>query len=401
MPMSRIIQIFVSGREKPGATARLTKAIAEANGRLLDIEQVVTGSLLSLSLLIEIQEEGERLVRDLTLLAKSEGLSLDARTVEPDSLAGTRPIPTKQRYLVTCLGPEVPMPLVARLSALLSEKGAKIDRIAQIGRKKISCIELTVSASGLDQQSLAKSLLALSREFSVDVALQEENVFRKSKRLLVMDMDSTLVAGEGIDALAAEAKVGPRVAEITARAMNGEISFPDALRERVRLLAGLPVAAMESVRWRIGYTPGAQDLIRAVKRLGFKTAVLSGGFDYFTDRVKEELGLDYAYSNRLEVADGRLTGRLAGEIIDGKRKAELLEEIAAKEGILLDQVVAVGDGANDLPMLSRAGLGIAFNAKPKVREEARASITQTNLAAILFLLGIGDEELARLNNPAT
>ena len=212
-----------------------------------------------------------------------------------------------------------------------------------------------------------------------------------------MDMDSTLVQMEGIDELAKEAGVGPKVSQITERAMNGELNFQEALRERVRLLKGLPEETLQKVYARIPFTKGARELIRILKKMGYKTAVLSGGFNYFTDRLKKELELDYAYSNQLEIINGKLTGEVLGEIVDGLKKSDLMEEIAAKEGISLDQVIAIGDGANDLMMIGKAGLGIAFNAKPKVREAAQYSITQKNLDSILYLLGISDKDVSQLS----
>jgi phosphoserine phosphatase len=211
-----------------------------------------------------------------------------------------------------------------------------------------------------------------------------------------MDMDSTLIQIEVIDELARLAGVGAQVALITERAMNGELDFPAALRERVALLSGLPAAALEEVYRNIPFTPGAKTLIRVLKRLGFKTAVISGGFSYFADRIKDDLGLDYAYANVLEIVDGFVTGRVIGQVVDGGRKAELLEEIAAKEGVTLDQAIAIGDGANDLPMLGKAGLGIAFNAKARVREEANYHINQQRLDSILYLLGISEREMSEI-----
>jgi phosphoserine phosphatase len=227
--------------------------------------------------------------------------------------------------------------------------------------------------------------------------VQKESLYRRAKRLVVLDMDSTLIQIEVIDELARLAGVGEQVAAITHRAMNGELDFRQALRERVALLQGLPAEALEQVYHDLPFTSGARTLIRILRRLGFKTAVISGGFDFFTDRLKAELGLDYAYANALEIVDGQVTGRVTGPVVDGQRKAELLEEIAAGEGIALSQVIAIGDGANDLPMLGRAGLGIAFNAKARVREQADYHISQNRLDSILYLLGIAEWEMAELS----
>lgn len=323
------------------------------------------------------------------------GLALEFKVVRPAEILKKRPA---QNYVVTCLGASVTLPLIAKLASLLSAEKVNIQKINSIAQKQLECIELTVSATKpIDPRLLTRKLLHLNAEFRVDVAVQKESLYRRAKRLIVMDMDSTLVQVEVIDELAKEAGVGEKVSLITHRAMNGELSFPEALRERVRLLKGLPVDVLRKVYQRMPFTPGAKELISVLKRLGYRTAVLSGGFDYFTSRVKESLGLDYTYSNNLEVKGDVVTGEIIGEIVDGKKKASLMEEIARKEGITLDQVIAIGDGANDLPMITRAGLGIAFNAKPRVREAAHYSITQKNLDSILYLLGITEKELTEIN----
>lgn len=397
MPKRKAILVSVTGPDQPGITAALTDIMAESDVRLLDIEQVVTQSILSLSILIELDpaEEGERhLLRDLLFRSHEFGLSMEFKVVRPAEILKKAPV---QNYVVTCLGPAVTLRVVAKLAALLSEERVNIQKIHTLARKQLECIEMTLSATEpIDPRLLTRKLLHLNAEFGVDIAVQEENLFRRAKRLIVMDMDSTLVQIEGIDELAKEAGVGEKVAAITRRAMNGELSFPEALRERVRLLKGLPVGALQKVYKRMPFTPGAKELISILKKLGYRTAVLSGGFDYFSARVKESLGLDYAYSNSLEIKEGVLTGEIVGEIVDGKKKAALMEEIARKEGVTLDQVIAIGDGANDLPMITRAGLGIAFNAKPRVRAEAHYSITQKNLDSILYLLGITEKDLAAM-----
>jgi phosphoserine phosphatase len=248
--------------------------------------------------------------------------------------------------------------------------------------------------AGLD--ALKNDLLPVGGEFEVDLALQPDNLFRRVKRLVVMDLDSTLVQAEAIDELARLARCEDAVREITRRAMNGEMDFAEALRRRVALLRGLTLAQLEQAAESLPLTEGAETLIRILQRLGFRTAIISGGFTFFCERVQRRLGIDYAHANRLEIEEGRLTGRVLEPIIDGARKAVLMEEIARKEGLRLDQVIAVGDGANDLPMLRAAGLGIAFNAKPVVRAAARHSLTQSRLDTILFLLGISQKDVAQL-----
>jgi len=276
-------------------------------------------------------------------------------------------------------------------------KGTNIEKISKLAWGKLNCLEIIAGSNApVPLKELTGYFVPISHESGVDIAVQRENLFRKSKRLVVMDMDSTLIQVEVIDELAACAGIGDKVRSITERAMNGEMDFSQSLRERVALLEGLDEKALDEVYRSLPLTSGAESLIKILKRLGYKTAIISGGFDYFTDRLKEHLGLDYAFSNRLEIKDGKLTGRVVGDIIDGARKAAILEEIAKGEGFLLDQVIAIGDGANDLPMLGRAGLGIAFNAKKTVREAANYSISQKSLDSILYLLGINEKELKEL-----
>jgi phosphoserine phosphatase len=318
-------------------------------------------------------------------------LTLQFKVVRPGEVLKR---PALQNYIVTCLGPQISLPVLGELTAILSKEKINIEKINTIARKQLECVEMSVSThKAIHSRSLRKKLLHLNTDFGIDIAVQDETSYRRAKRLIVMDMDSTLIQVEIIDELAKEAGVGNQVAEITHRAMNGEISFQKSLRERLRLLKGLSEKVLNKVYRRMPYTVGAKALISFLKKSGYRTAVISGGFDYFTSRVKASLQLDYAYSNQLEIKNGLLTGKVVGEIVDGKKKAMLMEEIAKKEGIHLNQVIAIGDGSNDLPMITRAGLGIAFNAKPRVREAANFSITQKRLDSILYLLGITDQDL--------
>jgi phosphoserine phosphatase len=390
------ILISVSGQDRPGITAGLTHLISAMDANLVDIEQVVTHSLLSLSMIVSLNSDRSHqdLLKELLFKAHELGVHLTFQVLEEE---GLKKQANKQTYVITCLGDEVNAKVIARLSAILFEEGINIEKIGKLTQDKLNCLEMIINAEKtIHPREMTKKLLQLNAEFGVDIAVQKESLFRRSKRLIVMDMDSTLVQMEGIDELAKEAGVGPRVAQITERAMNGELNFKEALRERVRLLKGLPEETLQKVYDRIPFTPGAKELIRVLQKMGYKTAVLSGGFNYFTDRLKKELNLDYAYSNQLEIIGGKLTGEVLGDIVDGTRKGELTEEITAKEGLSLDQVIAIGDGANDLLMIGKAGLGIAFNAKPKVREAAQYSITRKNLDSILYLLGISDRDLAQL-----
>jgi phosphoserine phosphatase len=393
----RLILLTMTGPDRPGIIAAVTGQIAEAGARIRDIEQTVTHTLLSLSIVIDFptgESDNKPLIKELLYLAKETGLDLDFSVLGE---ADYRRKSTRDAHVVTMMGGEVNALAIAKVGKILAEHGVNIERVSKLNQGDLRCVELLVTAPPeLDMRTINRQLLHAGANLGVDIAVQRENLYRRAKRLVVMDMDSTLIQIEVIDELARIAGVGAQVALITERAMNGELDFPAALRERVALLSGLPAAALEEVYRNIPFTPGAKTLVRVLKRLGFKTAVISGGFSYFADRIKDDLGLDYAFANELEIVDGLVTGRVIGQVVDGGRKAELLEEIAAKEGVTLDQAIAIGDGANDLPMLGKAGLGIAFNAKARVREEANYHINQQRLDSILYLLGISEREMSEI-----
>ncbi len=295
-------------------------------------------------------------------------------------------------YLLTCLGSSVKPTAIDQIKTLLSDEKVDIQAVKTLSNGQIGCLEIKLrSKSFIDIEQVTQKLLLSNSSW--DIAIQPGEASYRSKQMIVFDMDSTLTEIEVIDELAKEAGVGDRVVSITARTMNGELSFKEALRERVGLLKGLPVSALETVYKRMPFTPGAEKLIAVLKHLGYRTAVFSGGFDYFTSRVEKTLELDDTCANQLEILDGKLTGRVVGEIVDGKRKVALMEEIARREAIPLSKVIAVGDGANDLPMINRAGLGIAFCAKPSVRAAARYNLTHRDLSLILYLLGLTEEEI--------
>lgn len=394
---NKMVLLTLTGPDRTGIIAAVTGHIAEAGARIRDIEQSVTHTLLSLSVLIDFptgESDQKPLVKELLFLAKELGLDLDFQVL---SEAEYRRKTTRNAYVVTILGGEVNALALARVSHILAENAVNIERISKLTQGQLRCVEFLITTTpDLDVKAMTRKLLHTGATVGVDIAVQKESLYRRAKRLVVMDMDSTLIQVEVIDELARVAGVGEQVAEITERAMNGELDFSGALRERVALLKGLKAEALEQVYRNIPLTPGARNLVTILKRLGFKTAVISGGFQFFTDRLKADLGLDYAYANGLEIVDGIVTGQVAGTIVDGARKAQLLEEIAAKEGITLDQTIAIGDGANDLPMLGRAGLGIAFNAKARVREQADFHINQQNLDSILYLLGLSEREMAEI-----
>jgi len=393
----RMVLITMTGPDKPGIIAAVTGHIATSGARIRDIEQTVTHTLLSLSILIDFSggdSDQKPLIKELLFLAKELGLDLDFQVLTE---AEYRRKSTRHAYVVTIMGGEVNALALARISAILAEHEVNIERISKLTQGQLRCVEFLVTVPpDLEMRAMTRTLLHAGGGLKVDIAVQKESLYRRAKRLVVMDMDSTLIQIEVIDELARIAGVGEQVATITERAMNGELDFQAALRERVALLQGLSATALEEVYRNIPFTPGAKTLVRILKRLGFRTAVISGGFTFFTDRLKAELGLDYAFANELEIVGGAVSGQVLGAIVDGARKADLLEEIAVREGITLDQVIAIGDGANDLPMLGRAGLGIAFNAKARVREQADYHINQQNLDSILYLLGLSEREMAEI-----
>ncbi|AJF07344.1 phosphoserine phosphatase SerB [Geoalkalibacter subterraneus] len=398
MSTQPMILVTMTGPDRPGIIAAMTGHIAAAGARIRDIEQTVTHTLLSLSVIIDFttgDSDQKPLIKDLLFLAKEWGLDLDFQVIDEQDY---RRRSNRNAYVLTIMGGEVNAAALARVSAILAEHQVNIERISKLTQGQLRCVEFLVTVpEAFDVKAINRQLLHAGATLGVDVAVQKESLHRRAKRLVVMDMDSTLIQIEVIDELARIAGVGDEVARITDQAMNGEIDFNEALRQRVALLAGLSAEALEQVYQNIPFTPGARTLVRILKRLGFKTAVISGGFNFFTNRLKEDLGLDYAFANGLQIADGQVTGRLDGPVVDGARKAELLEEIARREGIALDQVIAIGDGANDLPMLGRAGLGIAFNAKARVREQADTHINQQSLDSILYLLGLSEWEMAELD----
>jgi phosphoserine phosphatase len=388
-PTSQVI-VTVSGPDHPGITAKLTGILHEAGADLIDIEQVVVQGHLSLGMLVGLGNDHGAL-KELLFAAKELGVSLDFKPFEAVRSAEQ---PARQRYVVTAIGPSLGAAEMHALSATLAAEGGNIERISRLSLGDVRSVEVQVDLpAGESPAPLKEALLKLSMQSSFDIALQREGLFRRSKRLVVMDMDSTLIKIEVIDELARAHGVVEQVSAVTERAMAGEMDYDESLRQRLHLLEGLEVSVLKRLTAALPLTDGAEKLIRVLKRLGYRTAVISGGFSIAAEALKAQLGIDYAYSNTLEIKDGRLTGRVVGPIVNGRRKAELLETLAQAEGVSLDQVIAVGDGANDLPMLQTAGLGIAFRAKPKLREAADTSISAGGLDSILYLLGISAREL--------
>jgi phosphoserine phosphatase len=389
------VLVTVTGPDRTGVTATLTGILAQQGATLHDIEQVVVQGQLTLCLLIGVPETRD-VLKELLFAAKQLQMELDFKPVPADA---TAPVPQAEgrRYVITAIGPTLGAPHLHAIASAMAAEGANIEKIGRLSENTLASVEIhALLPPDKDSEGLKRALLQVATSTGFDVSLQPESLFRRSKRLIVLDMDSTLIRIEVIDELARAAGVGPEVSRITERAMQGEMDYDESLRQRVALLAGLDVKVLDQIASDLPLTEGAETMVRVLKRLGYKIAVISGGFSRAAEALKRRLELDYAYSNNLEVAGGKLTGRVVGSIVNAQRKAELLETIAQAEGVLLDQVIAVGDGANDALMLERAGLGIAFHAKAKLRERADTSISGAGLDAILYLLGLSARELQEI-----
>ncbi|HSZ80938.1 MAG TPA: phosphoserine phosphatase SerB [Polyangia bacterium] len=392
-PLDRVL-VTVTGHDRTGVTSTLTGILADQGASLFDIEQVVVQGQLTLCLLVGIPHNGD-VLKELLFAAKQLGMDLDFKpVVVSDATPAPEATAPGGRYVITVIAPVLGPQHLHAIASTLAAEGANIEKIGRLSDETLASVEIHARLpAGRDAEVLKKTLLAVATNAGFDVSLQRESLYRRSKRLVVMDMDSTLIRIEVIDELARAAGVGAEVSKITERAMQGEMDYDESLRQRVALLKGLDVSVLDKIASDLPLTEGAETLVRVLKRLGYSIAVISGGFSRAAEALKRRLDLDYAYSNNLEVVGGKLTGRVIGPIVNAERKAELLETIAQAEGVLLDQVIAVGDGANDALMLDRAGLGIAFHAKPKLREAADTSISSSGLDAILYLLGISAREL--------
>jgi phosphoserine phosphatase len=379
------VLIRVSGPDHPGVTAGLMAVLSDAGADVHDIEQIVIRGRLTLGIAVVVPE-GRDLLKDVLLFGWDQGMEVDF------DLVSSVPTVASRGQVVTLLGPRLTPAEIGVAAAAIAEAGANIDRIIRLARYPVMSYELLVRDG--DEQKLRAGLMqAAAANPGLDIAIQREGLGRRAKRLVVLDVDSTLIQDEVVELLAAEAGCLPEVRRLTADAMTGAVAFEESLRTRVRLLRGLDEAAIERAWAHLRYTPGARTFVRTLRRLGYTVAIVSGGFTVFTNRLRDDLGVRHAHSNELEIVAGALTGEIIGGVVDRERKASLLTEIAADEGVPLSQTVAVGDGANDLDMLSTAGLGIAFNAKPIVEEAADASLTVPYLDAILFVLGIRREDV--------
>jgi phosphoserine phosphatase len=387
----KIILVTVSGPDCPGITARLMRIISEYDVDVLDMGQAVTHGLLSLSFVLGLNSDEKNangnVLKDLLFDANVMGLTLSYKVVEQNI---STPEMDGEKFIVTCVSPtKVTACFVADLAQTLATHKINIERIDKVSPREFSSMEIaTTIPKNLETKKLKEHLMQVSTKHKIDVAFLKDNVFRRNKRLIVFDMDSTLIQTEVIDELADLCGAGDEVRKITHRAMNGEIDFDESLRLRVSKLKGLNTSAMQSVLEKLPLTHGVEEFIKTIKSLGYKVALISGGFTFFADALKIQLGLDYSFANELEIQDGKLTGHVTGTIVNANQKAILVKLIAQQENISLEQVVAIGDGANDLPMLATAGLGIAFHAKDVVRKEAQQHLSHGPMTSILYFLGI-------------
>jgi phosphoserine phosphatase len=403
--MSETVLLHFSGPDHAGLTSELTGILADFQACVLDIGQAVVHETLALGLLIEVPAGSDFAPLKSTLVAKADALGLHVRftPITKEALERWLAAQAKDRFLVTVLGRAISAEALSRVGRIIAAHGLNIDEIQRLSRRLSlaihteaanACVEMRASGSVQNEDAMRAEFVALAQRMPIDIAFQRESLFRRNRRLFAFDMDSTLIQGEVIDELAKMAGVADQVVRITESAMRGEIEFQESFRRRVALLKGLPEARVRELIGRIPLAEGAERLISTLKTLGYKTAILSGGFTFFARCLQERFGIDYVHANELEFANGEVTGEVTGQIVDGARKAALLEEIARQERISLEQVVAVGDGANDLPMLNLAGMGIAFRAKPLVRQSADHSLTQLGLDGLLYLIGVRDRDLA-------
>lgn len=402
--MRELILITIFGQDRPFVTSTVSEILSKSNANILDIGQSVIHETLSLGMLVEFScaKGSGDVVRDILFAMHTIGMQVKFRPIEEDSYGEWVGQQGKPRHIVTLLARQISAHHISALARVIAENGLNIDNISRLsGRVALeshdertkACVEFSARGHTSDTSVLRAELAKLASSFDIDIAFQEDNMYRRTRRLVCFDMDSTLIETEVIDELAIAAGVGEEVAAITEAAMMGELDFDESFRRRMALLKGLSEDVLAGIADRLPLTEGAEILFANLKKLGYKTAILSGGFEYFGRHLQKKLGVDYLYSNALEIVDGVVTGNVTGRIVNGERKAELLRELAERENISLEQVVAVGDGANDLPMLSIAGLGIAFRAKPLVKAEAKQSISNLGLDAILYLMGFRDREM--------
>ncbi len=402
--MSDVILINITGRDRKGLDAKFTGILAQYNVNILDIGQAVIHKHISLGILAEIPraEDYSSIFKDMLFEGHNMDLEVDIKKVELDSYENWVHAQGKERRIITILGRTLSARQISAVASVISENQLNIDSITRLtGRISLkeqqinprACVQLSVSGTPRNILDMRGKFMEISQKDGIDISFHVDNIYRRNRKLVVFDMDSTLIQAEVIVELAKLAGVGDQVNQITEAAMRGEIDFKESFRQRVALLKGLEEEKLLHLTKQLPLTDGADLVVKTLKGLGYKIGILSGGFRFVGEYLKNKLGIDYVFANELDIKDGVVTGRVVGEIVDGQRKAELLRKLAEQENIALEQTIAVGDGANDLPMISIAGLGVAFNAKPVVREKAANAISSVGLDGLLYLIGIHDREI--------
>lgn len=402
--MKEIILINITGQDKPGLTSSLTDILAQYEVAILDIGQAVIHDYLSLGILIEIPSahSSSSILKDLLFKAHKLGIQIRFSAIDEESYTGWASGYGQERLIITLIGRKLTAAQLSKVTAVIAANQLNIDVITRLSGRVFldapgllpkACVQLTVSGTLDNPAKLRGRLLEISNETGIDISFHVDDIYRHARKLVVFDMDSTLIQGEVINVLAERAGVGDRVSKITASAMDGQIDFKESFTQRVALLKGLNASVLPEIARNLVLAEGAERVIQTLKKLGYKIGIISGGFDFFGEYLQNKLGLDYVFANVLEIQNGKITGNISGDIIDGPKKAELLKTIATVENISLQQTIAVGDGANDLPMISIAGLGIAFHAKPIVKENTDQSISSVGLDGLLYLMGISEREI--------